>query len=268
MKSYINYFKLRIITNMQYRSAALSGIVTQFFFGIVFIMVYLALYESNGNGNSIMDLRRLISYLWLQQAFFALTYPHTKDRDLLEMIKNGNLSYELVRPQDFYLKFYIKLLSTRIVATLLRCGPIIIVGFLLPDPYKLYLPLSLENFILFILSLSIATLLITAFSMIIHITTMYILDYRGIFAIVGCIIDVFMGAIIPLPFFPNWLLKIAYILPFRYIADFPYRIYSGDISILDGRILLIKSIIWVIIMVIFGYILSKNALRKAVIQGG
>ena len=37
MRSYINYFKLRIITNMQYRSAALSGIVAQFFFGIVFI---------------------------------------------------------------------------------------------------------------------------------------------------------------------------------------------------------------------------------------
>ena len=110
-----------------------------------------------------MDLRRLISYLWLQQAFFSLTYPHTKDKDLLEMIKNGNLAYELIRPQDFYLKFYIKLLSTRIVATLLRCGPIIIVGFLLPDPYKLYLPISLENFVLFIVSLFVATLLITAF---------------------------------------------------------------------------------------------------------
>jgi ABC-2 type transport system permease protein len=215
-----------------------------------------------------MELNKLVSYLWLQQAFFALTYPHTKDRDLLEMIKNGNLAYELIRPQDFYLKFYIKLLSTRIIAALLRSLPIIVVGFLLPEPYKLCLPVSLESFVLFVFSLLMATLLVTALSLIIHITTMYILDYRGIFAIVGTVIDIFMGAIIPLPFFPDWLLKIAYILPFRYIADFPYRVYSGDISILEGRTLLIKSIIWVIIMIIFGYFLSKRALRKAVIQGG
>ncbi len=268
MRSYLSYFKLRLITNMQYRSAAISGIITQVFFGIVFIMVYLAIYESNNGGENIMSLSRLISYLWLQQAFFALTYPHVKDRTLLSMIKHGNLAYELVRPQDFYFTFYIKLLATRVVAALLRSGPVLLLGFLLPYPYKLSLPLSLENFILFLFALIVATLLVTAFSLIIHISTMFILDYRGIFAIVGTIIDVFMGAIIPLPFFPNWLLKIAYILPFRYISDFPYRVYSGDISILDGRIFLIKSIIWTIIMILFGYLFSKRALKKAVIQGG
>ena len=44
MKSYLNFFKLRIITNLQYRAAALAGISTQLFFGFVYIMVYLALY--------------------------------------------------------------------------------------------------------------------------------------------------------------------------------------------------------------------------------
>ena len=45
MKPYLNYFKLRIITNLQYRTAALAGIATQLFFGFLYIMLYLALYE-------------------------------------------------------------------------------------------------------------------------------------------------------------------------------------------------------------------------------
>ena len=49
MKSYSSYFKLKFITGLQYRAAALAGIATQFFFGFVFISVYIACYES-GNG--------------------------------------------------------------------------------------------------------------------------------------------------------------------------------------------------------------------------
>ena len=46
MSYYLSYFKLRFITSLQYRAAALAGISTQFFFGFVFIMVYVAFYES------------------------------------------------------------------------------------------------------------------------------------------------------------------------------------------------------------------------------
>ena len=77
-----------------------------------------------------------------------------------------------------------------------------------------------------------------------------------------------MGLVIPIPFFPLWMQKIANLLPFKYIGDFPYRIYSGNINILDGKILLIGSFLWIIISIIFGYYLSKYALKKAVIQGG
>ncbi len=268
MKAYFNYFKLRVITNLQYRAAALAGISTQFFFGITYIMLYLALYESNTSANVPMDLQSLVTYLWLQQSFFALIYPFLKDQDLLKMIKNGNLAYELIRPQSFYFKFYIKMISERLVAASLRCLPIIIVGLLLPSPYKLGLPASVESFLLFIVSLSLSCLLVSALSMIIHIITLFTIDSRGIISGYSVIAEVFMGAVIPLPFFPNFLIKIGNYLPFRFIGDFPYRVYSGSISVIEGRNLLFGSISWLIIAIIVGYLISKVALKKAVIQGG
>lgn len=268
MKAYLNYFKLRVLTNLQYRASALAGIFTQLFFGFVYIMVYLALYESNKISNVPMNLNEIITYLWLQQAFFALNYPYTKDKELLDMITNGNLAYELVRPQNFYFKFYIKMISERLTAAMLRSLPIIICALLISSPYKMSAPASLENLIIFVISLLFSCLLVTAFSMIIHVLTIYLLDSRGIVTAYYVLVDLFMGGIVPIPFFPTWLRKIAYALPFRYISDFPYRIYSGSIVLTEGKILLIKSLSWIIVTVCIGFLISKKVLRKAVIQGG
>ena len=267
MKSYLTYFKLRVITNLQYRTSAIAGILTQLFFGFVFIMMYLAFYESNDTSN-VMNWNQLVSYLWLQQAFFALTYPFAKDNDLLDMIKNGNLAYELVRPQNFYFKFYIKMVAERFVSTLLRFLPVILIGLILPKAYNLSLPYSFGNFILFIISLICACLLITSLSLIIHIITMFTLESRGVITTYSTIAEVFMGAIIPLPFFPKWLETISKYLPFRFISDFPYRIYSNSIAFNEGISLLFLSIFWIIITVIIGIHISNVALKKAVIQGG
>ena len=38
-----------------------------------------------------------------------------KDQELLDIISNGNLAYELIRPQNFYFKWYIKMISKNIV---------------------------------------------------------------------------------------------------------------------------------------------------------
>ena len=81
MKSYLHYLKLRIITNIQYRAAALAGISTQVFFGLMYIMFYIALFESNIGTSSPMSLEHVITYTWLGQAFFALRLPVSKDKE-------------------------------------------------------------------------------------------------------------------------------------------------------------------------------------------
>lgn len=268
MKAYLNFFKLRIITNLQYRAAAIAGISTQLFFGVTYIMLYLAIYESNTSVNAPMDLQSLITYVWLGQAFFAVIFPFVRDQELLGMIRNGNLAYELIRPQSFYLKFYIKMISERLVSAALRCLPIIVVGLLLPSPYGLSLPASAESFIIFIISLIFSCLLVSALTLLIHIITLYTIDSRGVITGYSVVADVFMGGVIPLPFLPKFMTEIGKFLPFRFIGDFPYRVYSGHIGILEGRTMLLGSFIWLIIVLICGYMLSNSALKKAVIQGG
>ena len=119
MKSYITYFKLKFKTGLQYRAAALAGISTQIFFGIVYISVYVAFYESDSS-NLPMKLPQLVSYLWLNQCFFALVYMWYKDKDIINLIKTGNIAYELCRPQNLYLMWSSKLLGERLSKVLLK----------------------------------------------------------------------------------------------------------------------------------------------------
>ena len=108
MRQYKAFFKIKFIAGLQYRAAAIAGILTQFFFGFVFIMVYYAFYESNNNIGP-MDFKSLVSYIWLQQSFFALTYVFHKEKDIVSMIKDGNVAYELCRPGNMFFKWFFRI---------------------------------------------------------------------------------------------------------------------------------------------------------------
>ena len=79
---YMNYFKLRIISFIQYRIAALAGLTTQFFWGIMMIFIYIAFYTYGSEIDSI-SLSQVITYTWLHQSFYALLSVRLNDSDCL-----------------------------------------------------------------------------------------------------------------------------------------------------------------------------------------
>ena len=266
MRFYLSYFKLRFKAALQYRAAALAGICTQIFFGLTFIMVYIAFYESSGN--SPMDLSALITYLWLNQAFFSLIYLMYKDNEIFDLIKNGNIAYELVRPKKIYFMWYVKIIATRLADVSLRSIPLLIVAFLMPVKIRMSLPYSFGNFILFIVAMIIGTLLMTAIITLYHVITTYTLNEKGIPAVFMALSEILSGGVVPIPFFPGFMKVIANILPFRYVSDLAFRIYSNDITILGGLQGILVQLLWLIIITVLGYILLNKNLKKVVVQGG
>ena len=101
-----------------------------------------------------------------------------------------------------------------------------------------------------------------------HIICLFTLDEKGIVNIFMVVTDILSGLVIPIPFFPEFLQNISNILPFRYISDFPFRLYVGNISIQEGLIGIIVQIIWIVIILLLGRLLMKIALKKTVVQGG
>lgn len=267
MRLYLAVFKLRLIYGMQYRAAALAGVATQFFWGFISIMVFEAFYEYAANKPPI-SLKELITYIWLQQAFLAFIMLWFRDNELFDLITSGNIAYELCRPTGLYGFWYAKLLAQRLSSALLRCYPILVVAFFLPKPYNMSLPPSLITLILFLVTLLLGLFILVAISMLMYISVFVTLSPTGsllIFAVLG---EFFAGLIIPVPLMPLWLQKIAFVLPFRWTADFPFRVYSGHIPQHEVIIGIIIQLLYLIILVWLGKMALNGALRRVVVQGG
>jgi ABC-2 type transport system permease protein len=159
-------------------------------------------------------------------------------------------------------------MSGRLASVLLRLVPLLCVAFIIPQPYRLMLPPNLGSLGLFVLSMVLSPLLVVAISMFIYILTFVTLSSYGARLIVGVLADFLMGGLIPIPLMPDWLQRILNWLPFRYIADLPYRLYSGNIVGVDAFRQIEVQFVWVVALIIAGKLCFRRVLRNVVIQGG
>lgn len=267
MKKYLSFFRLRFVMNLQYRVAALAGIICQFFWGAMAILAFYAFYETDPSSFP-MDFQATASYIWMQQAFLGLLSVGAMDDAIFETIHNGDVVYEVCRPVDVYAMWFSNTSAMRIARALLRCIPPLIVTVFLPEPFGLMAPPSPTAFLLFLLSLVLALLVTTSFCMIVYILTFYTISHRGVRMVAVALSDFMMGGIVPLPLFPEGFRQFAELLPFSCMENVPLRVYSGDLSGAPMVRAILLQVFWVFALVLIGKLLEQKALKRVVVQGG
>ena len=267
MKWYITLLKLRLNQGLQYRSAAIAGVATQFFWGIIFIMIFTAFYGDATEVNGFTKAQ-MITYIWLQQAFLVFIALWLRDNELFELISSGNIAYEMCRPLNIYGFWYVKLLSARLASAILRCFPILLVAFFIPGPYALTPPDSVLSLGLFVLSLVLGLFINVAISMFIYISVFVTLSPTGSLLIFSVLGEFLSGLILPIPLMPTWLRNIVMVLPFRYTGDLPFRIYSGNIASFEALEGILIQLIWITLLLSLGQLLMNKSLKHLTVQGG
>ena len=266
-KKYTALFRMRFVNGLQYRLAALAGISTQFFWGFMEILLYRAFYQANAEAFP-MEFPALVSYIWLQQAFLTLYMSWFFEGEIFDAITSGNVAYELCRPLNLYAFWFVRSVATRVAKAALRCFPVLIVAFLLPEPFRMRLPVSLPVFLLFLATMVGALLLTVSMTMVIYGLTFFTMTPAGLRMIFLSVADFCAGSLVPLPFLPDRIKAILELLPFASVQNLPFRIYSGDIAgmgILRGVLL---QIFWVAVMMTAGVLIFRAAMRRVCVQGG
>lgn len=267
MRTYYSVFKSRLLHGMQYRIAAFAGMATQFFWGFMAIMVFIAFFH-NSTSEQPMTLSQLTTYIWLQQSFLYFIMMWYRDNTLFELITKGNIAYELCRPVQIYGLWYAKLIGGRMAGALLRCMPILVTAFFLPEPYRLSLPPDIPTLILFIITLLLGLTVVVAISMLMYISVFVTLSPVGSSLIFNVFGEFFAGMIIPIPLMPDWAQKIAYLLPFHLTCDMPMRIYAGHIPITEAITGIGIQLLWLIALIAIGLYAMKSVLHRVVVNGG
>ena len=271
MRPYLAYLGARFRSMLQYRAAALAGMTTQVFWGFIKIMVLEAFYASSTAVQPI-SFPQLVAYVWLGQGFLGML-PWNVDRDIRAMIRDGGVSYELLRPLDLYSVWYVRSMATRTATTLLRSVPL----FLFAGPLlrviglsdlALSLPPDGLAFATFVASMVLAAFLSCAISTFLHTTMMWTISGEGVGVLIPVAATIFSGMIIPLPLFPDWMQLFFRLMPFHGLVDTPFRIYTGNISGAEAGWMLLQQTAWVAVVILAGRSLIGRGLRKLVVQGG
>jgi len=225
-----------------------------------------------GDGNQPMTLMQVVAYVWLGQAFLGLL-PFNVDTEIAGMIRSGAVSYEFVRPLDLYNFWFCRTIALRTAPTTLRCIPmllfaIIVLPLLGLDNWALQLPADLVAFLCFLVSISLAVILATAITMLMHVVLVWTLNGEGINRIAPAIMIVLSGNVLPLPLFPDWLQPFLELQPFQGLDDTPFRIYCGDIRGADIVVELFQQAVWSVVFILWGRQSLSRIGRQLLVQGG
>lgn len=267
MRKYWSFFRIRFIHGLQYRAAALSGMVTQFVWGTMEILLFRAFYEANPESFP-MDFPALSNYVWLQQAFLALYMTWFWESELFDSITTGNVAYELCRPVRLYDMWFVRGLAVRLSKAVLRCMPILIFAWLLPAPYGLTLPSDPKTWGLTLLSMAIGLFFVVAFGMIVYMSVFFTISSQGIKLTITSLSEFLSGAVIPIPFLPEGLKEVVSLLPFASAQNVPFRIFGGDLAGRELYISLCLQVFWLVLFLVIGRTMEQRALKRVVIQGG
>ncbi len=267
MKKYISFFRIRFSMGLQYRTAALAGIVTQFAWGFMEIMIFKAFYEADAAAFP-MTLSATASYIWLQQAFLAFFAAWMMENEIFDSVVNGNIAYELCRPIRIYNMWFSRSLANRISRAVLRCFPILFVAVFVPAPYGMAAPASMAHFVIFLITLILGLLVTIAFCMLVYGLTFFTISPQGLRMVFVSMVEFFAGAVIPIPFFPEKMQRILEILPFASMQNVALRIYSGSMTAQQMQKTILIQIFWLVALVLMGSSLCRFAEKKVTVQGG
>jgi ABC-2 type transport system permease protein len=256
---------------LQYRAAALAGLWTQIFFGLVLLMIYEAFYRSTMLRQP-MTFAEIVTYVWLGQALLAML-PWNADAEIRVMIRSGAVAYELCRPIDLYSLWYARALAWRTAPTILRAVPMCLIAtVVLPliglGEWRLASPPSIASAAAFGVTLVCTLLLGCALTTLINISLLWTISGEGAVILLTALVTFLSGMIVPLPLFPDWAQPVVQALPFAGLADLPFRVFTGHIPAGAVTFVLQHQIFWTIALVVFGRWLLSQGMRRVVVQGG
>jgi len=254
----------RFRMNLQYRGAAFGGIVTQLFWGLIRVMIFTAFYASTTRPQP-MTLPEVITYIWLGQALLGILPWFSDSPEVAAMIRSGTVAYELLRPADLYWFWFARVAGARAGRLIMRAVPqFVLAGLFL----GLQAPHSPACAAAWFIAMMLAILLACAIAMVSTISTLWYIAGDGVWQLLPVLVMLCSGAVIPLPFFPDWAQRILDVLPFRGLMDLPFRLYMGHIPPAQALPQLGLGCLWIVALVSFGRWLLSRGTGRLVVQGG
>jgi ABC-2 type transport system permease protein len=248
---------------LTYRAAAVAGLITNFFFGLMRVAVLLALFGDNQQVEGF-TIAGVITYTALTQAVIAYLGMFGW-YDLMNSIHSGEVAADLLKPMN-YLSFWLAQDLGRAAVNFLLRGVTIMIAYALI--FDLAYPETAAQWLALICSVMLSWLVSFAWRFLINLPAFWTPNALG-FGRFGFVISwFFSGFLMPLRFLPDWIQQIARLTPFPHMLNTVVEVYLG---VLQGPALaraLLIQVLWVLLLFVLAQLILRTAVRRLVILGG
>lgn len=229
----------------------------------IFTQLYTVTYQVTGNSEiGGLTVPMTIWCLMLTQSFQSATRPPVV-RLIEEEVKSGNLAYSIVRPFSYVLFHFFGFLG--------RCGSNLLFNLFIGSLAAIILvgliKTSLTGLIFCLFLLSFGLMIDFLISFLLGLAAFWLEDVSALYWIYSKAQMVFGGILLPISLFPEYLKKIAEILPFSQLYYSAARIFVSPDWYLFGYYLVIQ-LAWLVFLLICTCFLFNKALRNVSINGG
>ncbi|WP_026497266.1 ABC transporter permease [Butyrivibrio sp. WCD3002] len=263
MRAYLSVFKMRLRMELQYRGAMIGGILCQMFFGLILVALYRALYA--GKPQSV-PIESVATYVWLQQAFFRMMMA--TDTELVDKIRSGDISYDLCRPVNMYGFYYVRVMAQKLMGSVMRAVPMLIMAFLLPKGWGATPPASFWGLLTAIPALILGLFCMCALENITVAFTMRTLDSKGMQGLLNLLMMTLSGNLLPLNLFPESWQRVITLFPYAQLLDAPIRLYTGEYSPASAFRVYGLQAFWAVVLIALGVAMWNANRKRMIVQGG
>ncbi len=230
---------------------------------IIFVFFWRAVYANTDTINGLA-LQQTLNYIILARLFTPLTDNTNMIYNFGILLREGQMSVELLRPLDFQAASFGNMLG-QLIAELTLQVPLILVAWLV-----LGLQLSLDPMVwaAFLISALLGFVVLFFFDWILGCLAFYVTEIWGVSVGRYAVSNFFSGMLIPIVLLPDWLQQIALALPFAQSLYVPVSILSGIVPLSNVPRVWLSQLIWLVALGVLSRLVFRLAVRKITVQGG
>lgn len=263
MRLYLELTKLAFRRQMSYRAAALAGLATNFFFGLLRAAVLIALYDTRQEVAGV-SLPQAITFTALSQAVIVYLSLFSW-YDLMHSVYTGEVATDLLKPVAYF-RYWLARDLGRAAAALLTRGLTILLAYELV--VDLVYPQSAVQWGFVILAVILGWLVSFSWRFLINLASFWTPNATG-FLRFSFLTSLFLsGFMMPLRFFPAWVTKLAYLTPFPHTVTTLVEVYLGLLSSSEMVIAILYQLLWAAVLIGLGQFVLRAGVRRLVILGG
>jgi ABC-2 type transport system permease protein len=248
---------------LTYRAATLAGLLTNFFFGILRASILVALYGVQTEVDGI-TINAAITYAAMTQALIGFLSMFSWF-DLMMTVYNGEVAVDLLKPINYVTYWMAKDLGRASMQLVFR-GVTLIAGYILL--FDLVWPKGFNHWLVVFVTLVLSWLISFLWRFLINLASFWTPNARGILRLFYTFSLFFSGFLMPLRFFPEWVVRISYLTPFPHMLNTVVEIYLGILQGADLIFALTFQFVWICILFLAVQVTFRAGVRRLIILGG